>query len=127
MKRVYYLLLIACTALFVSCNSYQKKEVRHIETVDVEEIPEADVTLSIKDCGDGKCSFHVNGGASISFDELEAALVKEMTDKGVSIFYIHADETVSISDIVKVMNIAKKNHFKTWLLMNGPQSYRSQK
>jgi biopolymer transport protein ExbD len=129
MKRVYYLQLIACTALFVSCNSYQKKEVRHIETVDVEEIPDAevvedgedvkveckDVTLSVKDCGDGKCSFHVNGGASISFDELEAALVKEMTDKGVSIFCIHADETVSINDILKVMNIAKKNHFKLWM------------
>ena len=116
MKRVSYLLLTACAALFVNCNSSQKKEVRHVETVKAEEMPVAEVTISIKDCGDGKYSFHINGGASISFDELEVALVKEMTDKGVSIFYIHADETVLINEIVKVMNIAKKNHFKVWIL-----------
>ncbi len=68
------------------------------------------VTISInKDL-----SYYINTGSEpkkISFQDIEATLNKSITDTE-AVISLHADKSVAIEEVVKIMNIAKRNDYK---------------
>lgn len=48
----------------------------------------------------------------VSFDELEPALATKLGEQPDMYIALHVDETVPMREVVKVMNIAKKNKYK---------------
>ncbi len=48
----------------------------------------------------------------VSFDDLESTLQSKMAGAEDPTISLHADETVPIKEVVKVMNIAKDNNYK---------------
>jgi len=76
----------------------------------------ATVSVSIKDWGGDQYSFHVNGDeAPLSLEGVEDELVELLQTEEDPTFSIYSDETVPIKEIVSVMNIAKRNHYKVIL------------
>jgi len=76
----------------------------------------ATVTVSIKDWGDEQYTFHVNGDENpLPFEQVEDQLVELLQTEEDPTFSIHSDESVPIKEIVQVMNIAKRNHYKVIL------------
>lgn len=76
----------------------------------------ATVSVSIKDWQDGTYTYHVNGARDpLPYDTLEDALVTLLQNEEDPTFSICSDETVPIKEIVSVMNIAKRNHYKVIL------------
>ena len=66
-------------------------------------------------------TFHINGSeVPVRFDELEGKLVQLLSEEEDPTFSIYADETVPVREIVKVMNIAKKNKFKV-IMATSPE------
>ena len=85
----------------------------------------ATVSVSIKDWsngqGTGPYTFHINGDeTAIDFSEIEGAVVGLLQDEEDPTFSIYADETVPIKEVVKVMNIAKRNHYKV-IMATSPE------
>lgn len=63
----------------------------------------------------GICTYHINGSQeSIPFNNVEDAIVSQLQgeEKENQTFSIYADETVPFGEVVAVMNIAKRNHYK---------------
>ena len=76
----------------------------------------ATVTVSIKDWGDDTYTYHLNGNETpIQFVDLEDGLIDLLQTEEDPTFSIYADETVPVREIVGVMNIAKRNHYKVIL------------
>lgn len=76
----------------------------------------ATVSVSIKDWGGEQYSFHVNGDESpLSLEGVEDELVELLQTEEDPTFSIYSDESVPIREIVSVMNIAKRNHYKVIL------------
>ena len=76
----------------------------------------ATVTVSIKDWGDDTYSFHVNGDEKpLPLEQVEDELVELLQTEEDPTFSIYSDESVPIKEIVSVMNIAKRNHYKVIL------------
>ena len=76
----------------------------------------ATVSVSIKDWGDDKYTYHINGEQQpVPFSEVEDELVDLLQSEEDPTFSIYADESVPIGEIVQVMNIAKRNHYKVIL------------
>ena len=76
----------------------------------------ATVSVSIKDWGDDKYTYHINGEQQpIPFSEVEDELVDLLQSEEDPTFSIYSDESVPIGKIVQVMNIAKRNHYKVIL------------
>ena len=76
----------------------------------------ATCSVSIKDWGDNKYTFHINGDpAALPFEDVEDKLVENLQTEEDPTFSIYADETVPVKEIVAVMNIAKRNHYKVIL------------
>ncbi len=76
----------------------------------------ATASVSIKDWGEDRYTYHINGNEQpIAFAEVEDALVDLLLNEEDPTFSIYADETVPIKEIVQVMNIAKRNHYKVIL------------
>lgn len=76
----------------------------------------ATVSVSIKDWGSDRYTYHINGTESpVAFSELEDELVGLLQTQDDPTFSIYSDETVPIGEIVQVMNIAKRNHYKVIL------------
>ena len=74
------------------------------------------VTVSIKDWGEDRYTYHVNGNEiPVPFDQIEDELVEILQTEEDPTFSIHSDESVPIKEIVQVMNIAKRNHYKVIL------------
>lgn len=48
----------------------------------------------------------------VTYDELEPALVEKLGQLPDTYIALHVDETVPMREVVKVMNIAKKNQYK---------------
>ena len=70
----------------------------------------ATVSVSIKDWGDDKYTYHINGEQQpIPFSEVEDELVDLLQSEEDPTFSIYSDESVPIGEIVQVMNIAKRN------------------
>ena len=76
----------------------------------------ATVSVSIKDWGDDTYTYHFNGEQTpISFEQIEDGLVELLQTEEDPTFSIYSDESVPIKEIVQVMNIAKRNHYKVIL------------
>ena len=81
----------------------------------------ATTSVSIKDWHDGTYSFHINGNENaIPFEEVEDALIGELQEEEDPTFSIFADETVPVKEVVAVMNIAKRNHYKV-IMATSPE------
>ena len=76
----------------------------------------ATVSVSIKDWGEDRFTYHINGAQEpVAFSEVEDELVDLLQSEEDPTFSIYSDETVPIGEIVQVMNIAKRNHYKVIL------------
>lgn len=76
----------------------------------------ATVSVSIKDWGEDRYSYHINGEEMpVPFGEVENELVGLLQTEEDPTFSIYSDESVPIKEIVQVMNIAKRNHYKVIL------------
>lgn len=76
----------------------------------------ATVSVSIKDWGDDSYSYHINGNQQpVDLAEVEDELVELLQSEEDPTFSIYSDESVPIKEIVQVMNIAKRNHYKVIL------------
>ena len=76
----------------------------------------ATVSVSIKDWGNDLYTYHLNGDETpVQFSDLEDGLVSQLQSEEDPTFSIYSDETVPVREIVAVMNIAKRNHYKVIL------------
>lgn len=76
----------------------------------------ASVSVSIKDWHDGTYSYHINGNeTAVPFEDVEDDLIGLLQTEEDPTFSIYADESVPVKEIVSVMNIAKRNHYKVIL------------
>src|SRR5574344_33577 len=77
----------------------------------------ATVSVSIKDWHENDLyTFHINGDMNPTpFEQLEDKLVGLLQNEEDPTFSIYADETVPVKEVVEVMNIAKRNHYKVIL------------
>ena len=82
----------------------------------------ATVSVSIKHWHDTDTfTYHINGEQTpVEFDEVEDALVGLLQQEEDPTFSIYADETVPIKEVVAVMNIAKRNHYKV-IMATSPE------
>jgi len=82
----------------------------------------ASVSVSIKDWHqDDLYTYHINGDEDpIPFQEVEDALIGLLQSEEDPTFSIYADESVPVKEIVAVMNIAKRNHYKV-ILATSPE------
>lgn len=76
----------------------------------------ATVSVSIKDWGNDKYTYHVNGDNNpISYEQVENELVELLQTEEDPTFSIYSDESVPVKEVVAMMNIAKRNHYKVIL------------
>lgn len=76
----------------------------------------ATVSVSIKDWQDGSYTYHINGDEQpVPFTEVEDDLVNLLQNEEDPTFSIYAEESVPVKEVVSVMNIAKRNHYKVIL------------
>lgn len=76
----------------------------------------ATVSVSIKDWQGGSYTYHINGDEQpVPFGEVEDDLVNLLQNEEDPTFSIYADESVPVKEVVSVMNIAKRNHYKVIL------------
>lgn len=76
----------------------------------------ATISVSIKDWQDGSYTYHINGDEQpVPFTEVEDDLVDLLQNEEDPTFSIYADESVPVKEVVSVMNIAKRNHYKVIL------------
>ena len=85
----------------------------------------ATLSVSIKDWGRpngeaGPYTYHIDGGKEIDFSEVEAAVISALQGQEDPTFSIYADETVPVGEVVQVMNIAKRNHYKV-IMATSPE------
>ena len=82
----------------------------------------ATVSVSIKHYQDkNRFSYHINGNETpIRFDKIEDELIELLQSEEDPTFSIYADETVPIKEVVAVMNIAKRNHYKV-IMATSPE------
>lgn len=74
------------------------------------------VSVSIKDWGDSRYTYHINGNeVAASLPQVEDDLIGLLQSEEDPTFSIYSDESVPIGEIVQVMNIAKRNHYKVIL------------
>ena len=66
-------------------------------------------------------SYHINGKETpVRFDQIEDGLIELLQNEEDPTFSIYADETVPIKEVVAVMNIAKRNHYKV-IMATSPE------
>lgn len=76
----------------------------------------ATVSVSIKDWGDDTYTYHVNGNNTpATYDQVENELVELLQTEEDPTFSIYSDESVPVKEVVAMMNIAKRNHYKVIL------------
>ena len=76
----------------------------------------ASVSVSIKDWGSDTYTYHLNGDETpVQFADLEDGLIGLLQSEEDPTFSIYSDESVPIREVVSVMNIAKRNHYKVIL------------
>ena len=82
----------------------------------------ATVSVSIKHWQDtDSFSYHINGDETpVRFDLIEDELIELLQTEEDPTFSIYADETVPIKEVVAVMNIAKRNHYKV-IMATSPE------
>lgn len=76
----------------------------------------ATVSVSIKDWGDDTYTYHINGDQEPTlFQDVEDELIGLLSGEEDPTFSIYSDQTVPVGEVVQVMNIAKRNHYKVIL------------
>ena len=82
----------------------------------------ATVSVSIKHWHeDDTFSYHINGDETpVRFDMIEDGLIELLQNEEDPTFSIYADETVPVKEVVAVMNIAKRNHYKV-IMATSPE------
>ena len=76
----------------------------------------ATVSVSVKDWNNGTYTYHLNGSEQwVPFGQVEDELVELLQTEEDPTFSIYADESVPVKEIVALMNIAKRNHYKVIL------------
>ncbi len=82
----------------------------------------AGVTVSIKHYTDtNSFTYHINGEHhAIAFSDIEGSVQRLLKDADDPTISLHADRTVPIEQVVMVMNIAKRNHYKI-ILATSPE------
>ena len=82
----------------------------------------ATVSISIKHWHeDDTFSYHIKGDETpVRFDMIEDGLIELLQNEEDPTFSIYADETVPIKEVVAVMNIAKRNHYKV-IMATSPE------
>ena len=82
----------------------------------------ATVSVSIKHWHeDNTFSYHINGEETpIGFNSIEDSLIELLQNEEDPTFSIYADETVPIKEVVAVINIAKRNHYKV-IMATSPE------
>ena len=76
----------------------------------------ATVSVSIKDWGDDTYTYHINGDKEpTEFEDVEDQLIGLLSQEEDPTFSIYSDQTVPVGEVVQVMNIAKRNHYKVIL------------
>ena len=76
----------------------------------------ATVSVSIKDWGDDRYTYHINGDETpLTYEAVEDELVELLQSEEDPTFSIYSDESVPIKEVVGIMNIAKRNHYKVIL------------
>ena len=76
----------------------------------------ATVSVSVKDWNDGTYTYHLNGSEQwVPFGQVEDELVELLQTEEDPTFSIYADESVPVKEIVALMNIAKRNHYRVIL------------
>jgi len=80
------------------------------------------VTVSIKHYPDANTfTYHINASQrAIPFQDVEAQVQQLLRDVDDPTISLHADRTVPIEQVVAVMNIAKRNHYKV-ILATSPE------
>lgn len=82
----------------------------------------ATVSVSIKHWHETETfTYHINGDEKpIDFSMIEDELIGLLQQEEDPTFSIYADETVPIREVVQVMNIAKRNHYKV-IMATSPE------
>ena len=82
----------------------------------------ATVSVSIKHYpAENRVTYHVNGNQKpVSFGEIEPAIRELLQFEDDPTFSIYADETVPVKEVVALMNIAKRNHYKV-IMATSPE------
>ena len=82
----------------------------------------ATVSVSIKHYPEqNRVSYHINGNQKpVSFNEIEPAVRELLQFEDDPTFSIYADETVPVKEVVALMNIAKRNHYKV-IMATSPE------
>lgn len=82
----------------------------------------ATVSVSIKHYPEqNRVSYHINGSQTpVTWSQIEPALVDELQYEDDPTFSIYADETVPVKEVVALMNIAKRNHYKV-IMATSPE------
>ena len=81
----------------------------------------ATTSVSIKDWHNGMYTYHINGNENpIPFEKVEDAIIAELLQEEDPTFSIYADETVPVKEVVAMMNIAKRNHYKV-IMATSPE------
>ncbi|MBR1706971.1 MAG: biopolymer transporter ExbD [Bacteroidales bacterium] len=76
----------------------------------------ATVSVSIKDWGDDTYTYHVNGDQQpLPYEAVEDELVSLLQNEEDPTFSIFSDQSVPVGEVVQIMNIAKRNHYKVIL------------
>ena len=76
----------------------------------------ATVSVSIKDWGNDTYTYHVNGDqAPASYEQVEDQLIGLLSSEEDPTFSIYSDQSVPVGEVVQIMNIAKRNHYKVIL------------
>ena len=82
----------------------------------------ATVSVSIKHWHeDDTFSYHINGDETpVRFDMIEDGLIELLQNEEDPTFSIYADESVPVGQVVQIMNIAKRNHYKV-IMATSPE------
>ena len=81
----------------------------------------ATVSVSIKDWHNDSYTFHINGDENpSSYEEVESQLISLLEGQEDPTFSIFSDDSVPVGEVVSIMNIAKRNHYKV-LLATQPE------
>ena len=76
----------------------------------------ATVSVSIKDWGTDTYTYHINGDQNpATYEEVEDGLIELLSSEEDPTFSIFSDQSVPVGEIVQIMNIAKRNHYKVIL------------
>ena len=76
----------------------------------------ATVSVSIKDWQDDTYTYHINGDKDpLPYDQVEEQLISLLQNEEDPTFSIFSDESVPVGEVVAIMNIAKRNHYKVIL------------